>query len=194
MCDYDKNTALVSLGESLERKKDLFSVFTFVFVFVYKQTKPIGGSLEEKSRVDFLFCVFCIYKQTTYLLCYSHKDCQFLIVRRQNILLAVVVVVVPLLLYLLCYYESRQNLWTKCTVDVCETPPKLFSARSTNHYDYYFLFYSIMIIFSYSVGFFWILSNALSNLHVILFLFSPCFAEHHFSVLYIDAQGAIKTT
>ena len=57
VCDYDQNTALVSLGESLERKKDLFSVFTFVFVFVYKQTKPIGGSLEEKSRVDFLFCV-----------------------------------------------------------------------------------------------------------------------------------------
>ena len=102
MCDYDKNTALVSLGESLERKKDLFSVFTFVFVFVYKQTKPIGGSLEEKSRVDFLFCVFCIYKQTTYLLCYSHKDCQFLIVRRQNILLAVIVVVVPLLLLCRC--------------------------------------------------------------------------------------------
>ena len=56
--DNDQNAALVSLGESLERKKDLFSVFTFVFVFVYKQTKPIGGSLEEESRVDFLFC-FC---------------------------------------------------------------------------------------------------------------------------------------
>ena len=164
-------TRPLSLLERVLRGKKIYFQFLLLYLFLFtSRQNPLEGVL--KKRVGLIFSsVSCIYKQTTYLLCYSHKDCQFLIVRRQNILLAVIVVVVPLLLllYLLCYYESRQNLWTKCTVNVCETPPKLFSARSTNHYDYYFLFYSIMIIVSYSVGFFWIFSNALSNLHVILF-------------------------
>ena len=70
VCDYDKNTALVSLGESLERKKDLFVSFLLLYLFLFtSRQNPLEGVLKKRvglifSSVSFVFIsrqhIFCV--------------------------------------------------------------------------------------------------------------------------------------
>ena len=88
--------------------------FLFFIVFSYLQAKQSNLERVSKKRVGLIFSFV-----------------PFVFLSRQNILVVVVVDVVLIVL------SKAKNLWTKCTVDICKTPPKLLSAGSRNHKDYY---------------------------------------------------------